>query len=133
MIIFNISFGLQQIIIDLLQLINWIYNINNIDLLSVRISSLPSTPKKSMPYQSDSRKHYTSAPNLTNNSSKIPLKKRAMQEIHNQMNAKPYLGKCFSLFISMFFNFFVLTIQLFISVLFMISSFDKIYSEMESF
>ncbi|XP_019761282.2 uncharacterized protein LOC109538479 [Dendroctonus ponderosae] len=50
-------------------------------LIPVRISSLPSSPKKStLPDPKPLKKQYQSAPNLSALSSKIPIRKHALQE-----------------------------------------------------
>lgn len=57
-------------------------------LIPVRVSSLPSTPKKKLNDQKTVGKHYKSAPNLTMASSKIPLRKKVMQDVQTQADLK---------------------------------------------
>lgn len=57
----------------------------------VRVSSLPSTPKKND--QKTVAKHYKSAPNLTVASSKIPLRKKVMQDVQTQADLQFTNGK----------------------------------------
>lgn len=52
------------------------------------MSSLPSTPKKKLNDQKTVGKHYKSAPNLTMASSKIPLRKKVMQDVQTQADLK---------------------------------------------
>ncbi|XP_066150265.1 TOG array regulator of axonemal microtubules protein 1 isoform X1 [Euwallacea fornicatus] len=57
-------------------------------LIPVRVSSLPSTPKKSLSFQESGTRKYKSVPDLAMGSSKIPLRKKAMQRqmsIHSKI------------------------------------------------
>ncbi|XP_076255883.1 uncharacterized protein LOC143193518 [Rhynchophorus ferrugineus] len=60
-------------------------------LIPVRISSLPSTPKKTLPYEKSVRIH-KSAPDLTSCSSKIPLRKKSVRSQNHSGRASDSAG-----------------------------------------